>query len=143
MGSSEARKPMSLTMGAVLKFQQSQEGVTFIRKHQNPTRPYLFFKAAQVISASFSCATSGSPIQLIFIALFGHIARHSPQPKQTSLSIFISPSTTEMASVGQFSRHPSHRSHFSLSTEGLTMLSVSYTHLRAHETRHDLVCRLL
>ena len=23
------------------------------------------------------------------------------------------------------------------------MLSVSYTHLRAHETRHDLVCRLL
>ena len=25
----------------------------------------------------------------------------------------------------------------------LTMASVSYTHLRAHETRHDLVCRLL
>src|SRR5450756_2805309 len=24
-----------------------------------------------------------------------------------------------------------------------TMTSVSYTHLRAHETRHDLVCRLL
>src|SRR5665648_1210986 len=23
------------------------------------------------------------------------------------------------------------------------MISVSYTHLRAHETRHDLVCRLL
>ena len=23
------------------------------------------------------------------------------------------------------------------------MASVSYTHLRAHETRHDLVCRLL
>src|SRR5450756_88641 len=25
----------------------------------------------------------------------------------------------------------------------LSLLSVSYTHLRAHETRHDLVCRLL
>src|SRR5450756_1264703 len=25
----------------------------------------------------------------------------------------------------------------------LKMLTVSYTHLRAHETRHDLVCRLL
>ena len=25
----------------------------------------------------------------------------------------------------------------------LTDTSVSYTHLRAHETRHDLVCRLL
>src|SRR5450756_2831847 len=25
----------------------------------------------------------------------------------------------------------------------VTMKSVSYTHLRAHETRHDLVCRLL
>ena len=24
-----------------------------------------------------------------------------------------------------------------------TYISVSYTHLRAHETRHDLVCRLL
>src|SRR5450759_5446537 len=27
--------------------------------------------------------------------------------------------------------------------KALTTLSVSYTHLRAHETRHDLVCRLL
>ena len=25
----------------------------------------------------------------------------------------------------------------------LSIMSVSYTHLRAHETRHDLVCRLL
>src|SRR5450756_44816 len=25
----------------------------------------------------------------------------------------------------------------------LEMMAVSYTHLRAHETRHDLVCRLL
>src|SRR5665648_1197459 len=25
----------------------------------------------------------------------------------------------------------------------LWLISVSYTHLRAHETRHDLVCRLL
>ena len=24
-----------------------------------------------------------------------------------------------------------------------TIITVSYTHLRAHETRHDLVCRLL
>src|SRR5450756_2893096 len=30
------------------------------------------------------------------------------------------------------------------STSGLArQMSVSYTHLRAHETRHDLVCRLL
>src|SRR5450756_3038176 len=28
-------------------------------------------------------------------------------------------------------------------TLGLNSLPVSYTHLRAHETRHDLVCRLL
>src|SRR5450759_6003949 len=26
---------------------------------------------------------------------------------------------------------------------GKAVLAVSYTHLRAHETRHDLVCRLL
>src|SRR5450756_2754673 len=28
-------------------------------------------------------------------------------------------------------------------TASSTRTSVSYTHLRAHETRHDLVCRLL
>src|SRR5450756_2399254 len=27
--------------------------------------------------------------------------------------------------------------------EGYNLAAVSYTHLRAHETRHDLVCRLL
>ena len=27
--------------------------------------------------------------------------------------------------------------------KGYTIYAVSYTHLRAHETRHDLVCRLL
>src|SRR5665648_1138339 len=26
---------------------------------------------------------------------------------------------------------------------GMAVIAVSYTHLRAHETRHDLVCRLL
>src|SRR5450756_2964443 len=26
--------------------------------------------------------------------------------------------------------------------QSLTLIPVSYTHLRAHETRHDLVCRL-
>src|SRR5450759_5863001 len=29
------------------------------------------------------------------------------------------------------------------STTSATRIPVSYTHLRAHETRHDLVCRLL
>src|SRR5450756_3010704 len=29
------------------------------------------------------------------------------------------------------------------SDDGYTLEAVSYTHLRAHETRHDLVCRLL
>src|SRR5450759_1131707 len=28
-------------------------------------------------------------------------------------------------------------------SHGLPVVPVSYTHLRAHETRHDLVCRLL
>src|SRR5450759_4350422 len=32
---------------------------------------------------------------------------------------------------------------FQLKSSGLTIITVSYTHLRAHETRHDLVCRLL
>ena len=30
-----------------------------------------------------------------------------------------------------------------LQEKGYTIVPVSYTHLRAHETRHDLVCRLL
>ena len=32
---------------------------------------------------------------------------------------------------------------FSEKTATIFLTSVSYTHLRAHETRHDLVCRLL
>src|SRR5450756_2956373 len=32
---------------------------------------------------------------------------------------------------------------FTLSIDVYTLIPVSYTHLRAHETRHDLVCRLL
>src|SRR5450759_5142106 len=35
---------------------------------------------------------------------------------------------------------------YSLSVDNIfvfILISVSYTHLRAHETRHDLVCRLL
>ena len=32
---------------------------------------------------------------------------------------------------------------FSVSVEADISGAVSYTHLRAHETRHDLVCRLL
>src|SRR5450756_773920 len=31
----------------------------------------------------------------------------------------------------------------SVSALGVLVEAVSYTHLRAHETRHDLVCRLL
>ena len=30
-----------------------------------------------------------------------------------------------------------------LQVENVELITVSYTHLRAHETRHDLVCRLL
>src|SRR5659263_190665 len=30
-----------------------------------------------------------------------------------------------------------------LALDACSIMSVSYTHLRAHETRHDLVCRLL
>src|SRR5665648_1159972 len=33
--------------------------------------------------------------------------------------------------------------HMILRSSAYLIMSVSYTHLRAHETRHDLVCRLL
>src|SRR5665648_1096514 len=47
------------------------------------------------------------------------------------------PTTTRCTGTYRRTRHsPSHRA-TSRST------AVSYTHLRAHETRHDLVCRLL
>src|SRR5659263_213086 len=47
----------------------------------------------------------------------------------------IDPATDQffaIANVGKGSAH-----------ECVTLVAVSYTHLRAHETRHDLVCRLL
>src|SRR5450756_1564227 len=52
--------------------------------------------------------------------------------------------TTMIDVVVSFSAHdlPTHSSTSPGSTMR-TMEPVSYTHLRAHETRHDLVCRLL
>ena len=36
-----------------------------------------------------------------------------------------------------------HKGWFAKREAGVTAAAVSYTHLRAHETRHDLVCRPL
>src|SRR5450756_773013 len=40
-------------------------------------------------------------------------------------------------------RIPSRGSHCRFTVRRRGVSTVSYTHLRAHETRHDLVCRLL
>eukprot|EP00825_Cyclidium_porcatum_P039228 TRINITY_DN4704_c0_g1_i3.p1 TRINITY_DN4704_c0_g1~~TRINITY_DN4704_c0_g1_i3.p1 ORF type:complete len:116 (+),score=36.34 TRINITY_DN4704_c0_g1_i3:71-418(+) len=51
----------------------------------------------------------------------------------------------DLSYTGSFSRiqfQDSLNKQFSLSTY-MSSIPVSYTHLRAHETRHDLVCRLL
>src|SRR5450756_3009335 len=64
--------------------------------------------------------------------LFGEGAVPSTEPRR------MSGMPTAMPSVSGSPRMMTPRR---TATSGLT--SVSYTHLRAHETRHDLVCRLL
>src|SRR5665648_496930 len=49
-------------------------------------------------------------------------------------------STYSIASAGATRCASCHRAH---TAKAEYLLTVSYTHLRAHETRHDLVCRLL
>src|SRR5665648_1214990 len=54
-----------------------------------------------------------------------------------------------IADIGALSRNLKDEEDGSVSKEitialdGIAVIAVSYTHLRAHETRHDLVCRLL
>src|SRR5450756_2141730 len=50
-----------------------------------------------------------------------------------------------VGAFGPLARHPQSAAQRSTDVTKLTQPtdSVSYTHLRAHETRHDLVCRLL
>src|SRR5450756_2922659 len=54
-------------------------------------------------------------------------------------AITSAPGWRVMRSMSFFSENVSCTTH----VPGHTTNSVSYTHLRAHETRHDLVCRLL
>src|SRR5450759_5191087 len=48
-------------------------------------------------------------------------------PGNTATSVWIPPNGTDLSEE----------------QEAASLTTVSYTHLRAHETRHDLVCRLL
>src|SRR5665648_1155911 len=57
----------------------------------------------------------------------------STQP-ETALSTYLS--SPPLFRIGT-------RSKVHLTQEVQSFIAVSYTHLRAHETRHDLVCRLL
>src|SRR5659263_47744 len=65
--------------------------------------------------------------------------------KRSSLLLRFMENLTTSCDLVVVSRfHIRHFQHSSLNWNyTATLRSVSYTHLRAHETRHDLVCRLL
>src|SRR5659263_740884 len=83
----------------------------------------------------------------------------SPYPQTTVTLPPISTSVARLMPSMSECRQPYLLSNLLLVTESLTLIAgnsnvplraisyrrctVSYTHLRAHETRHDLVCRLL
>src|SRR5450756_3014232 len=61
----------------------------------------------------------------------------SPQTAGSAFSITITAKASNGNTVTSYTGRPT------LSVSTGTISPVSYTHLRAHETRHDLVCRLL
>src|SRR5450756_2421822 len=67
------------------------------------------------------------PVSTISISLVGLESRSTMLPASLAacVPVFIATATSACASAGA------------------SLVPVSYTHLRAHETRHDLVCRLL
>src|SRR5665648_303148 len=94
----------------------------------------------------FTETDSGEPLVLT-------LACRRNVPSSSSFTVYPWPSTSGINSTS-LSRSGTHHFHwrstvcaifwrFPLSLLVMNPLSVSYTHLRAHETRHDLVCRLL
>src|SRR5665648_691219 len=61
-----------------------------------------------------------------------------PQKKPVSIASEINPFIQAVHKIGV-----SPEETMALLTQPKDIESVSYTHLRAHETRHDIVCRLL
>src|SRR5659263_392335 len=68
--------------------------------------------------------------------------RQSPVTFHTR-PLVTSPTGTLIGAPVSYTAEPRRMPSVGLSAIARTTLSVSYTHLRAHETRHDLVCRLL
>src|SRR5659263_211658 len=71
---------------------------------------------------------------------------YSPLRKKKSLFLIMGPpmrppTLSELLEFAPTTSFPS--TVFPVNDSGRIYVSVSYTHLRAHETRHDLVCRLL
>eukprot|EP00825_Cyclidium_porcatum_P004223 TRINITY_DN11964_c0_g1_i2.p2 TRINITY_DN11964_c0_g1~~TRINITY_DN11964_c0_g1_i2.p2 ORF type:complete len:117 (-),score=12.83 TRINITY_DN11964_c0_g1_i2:6-356(-) len=57
----------------------------------------------------------------------------------TSITILVTPAQADVIANASLNGSL----YFTLRNPVDTNITVSYTHLRAHETRHDLVCRLL
>src|SRR5450756_2313739 len=71
-------------------------------------------------------------------AAHGTVTRHFRMHQQGKPT-----STNPIASIYAWTRGLAFRGKLDGNQELINFAAVSYTHLRAHETRHDLVCRLL
>src|SRR5450759_230177 len=109
---------------------------------------YLLPKPSTNLSF-FHLSGSGSVARktpMLFCSTLLQARKYSPLGKKPASCKGVSTEGTAKVQVnpccltkGKLSGEP-----FAVESSALTShVSVSYTHLRAHETRHDLVCRLL
>src|SRR5450759_1561700 len=91
---------------------------------------------AASFSAVFLASSRSSPNPLLENVL----ARCRPKLASSAPELRPDRSVSEEMSIYRESVWPCCSSNFSANSSAVVL---SYTHLRAHETRHDLVCRLL
>src|SRR5665648_1180432 len=106
-----------------------------------------FFRLRGICRGSFSALLAGAP------ATDDH--RVAGLVRMTGAALWLTPRGHRVAATGRLALTTAvrvvHRVHRDAADGGALALPahpprlapVSYTHLRAHETRHDLVCRLL
>src|SRR5450756_1063576 len=93
--------------------------------------PVLFVVMPLLLLVGIRLRLTGSAVGLAIVAILGGLLStrgHGPFALMRSSPLF------ERDLIFQF---------FVAASMLMLYLAVSYTHLRAHETRHDLVCRLL
>src|SRR5450756_3063272 len=128
-----------------MKDSQMRNGQAGVRRsHLTPEEvtPIGAYGAKANWPPGFQLYQRGVPADGVFIVLEGHVILRNKIKVGRGFVPVIATAGQTFVSEG-LSPNSHYVTDANASEETKTMFPVSYTHLRAHETRHDIVCRLL